>query len=130
MFSLSKPELPTILILGGYGFVGRYTARSLKEKGAEIVVGTRGGRAGQKTDERQISLHEATSEDQWRKALKGIDAVINCVGILRERKGETFMAVHHDGVKALASACAKRDIPLVHMSAPVSYTHLTLPTKA
>lgn len=108
---------PTILLLGGYGFVGRYTARSLQAASANVIIGTRGGRHPQPANERRISLHKATRNTDWRDALNGIDAVINCVGILRERKGETFMAVHHGAVVALASACAERAIPLVHMSA-------------
>ena len=108
---------PTVLILGGYGFVGRYTAAALRAKGAHVVIGTRGGRPANRQSERRVRLHEAIRAADWRKTLDGIDAVINCVGILRERKGETFMAVHHHAVVALASACAERSIPLVHMSA-------------
>jgi NADH dehydrogenase len=110
-------QKPTILILGGYGFVGRYTARSLQEKGANVIIGTRGGRRADHPHERRIRLHHATQTADWVEVLKGVDAVINCVGILRERKGETFMAVHHDGVMALANTCAAQGIPLVHMSA-------------
>lgn len=55
------------------------------------------------------------SEEHWRDIVRQHDAVINCVGILRQRGRETYEAVHHRAVAALAKAC--RDRRLVHVSA-------------
>lgn len=108
----------TVLVLGGYGFVGRYTVKALRGRGVRTLIGTRGlGVVAQKPDERHIVLHQALHADEWYETLRGVDVVINTVGILRERKAESFDAVHHSAVKALAHACRARHISLVHMSA-------------
>lgn len=112
-------KTPTVLVLGGYGFVGRYTVDALERHSATAILGTRGLRnnADCKTKDRQVRLQENLTVNSWNTALSGVDAVINAVGILRERKGETFEAVHHLAVAALATACKQRSIPLVHVSA-------------
>ena len=104
-----------VLVLGGNGFIGRYTTAVLARHGVTTTIGTR--RVKHAETERQIKLHKALSEQAWEETLKEFDAVINTVGILRERKNESFDQVHHLAVGALARACKKRDIPLLHMSA-------------
>lgn len=42
---------------------------------------------------------------QWRDALRGVDAVVNAAGILREAGKQTFEAIHVRGPLALAQAC-------------------------
>ncbi len=108
----------TVLVLGGYGFVGRHTVKALQQHNVTVLTGTR-GRAGQalQPNERRVSLHQALRVNDWQATLKGVDAVINTVGILRERRCESFDAVHHLGASALAQACRALAIPLVHMSA-------------
>jgi NADH dehydrogenase len=49
--------------------------------------------------------------------LAGVDVVVNCVGILRQRGRETYQRVHHLAPAALAEACARLGIRLVHVSA-------------
>jgi NADH dehydrogenase len=46
-----------------------------------------------------------------------MDAVVNCVGILRERWGESYEQIHHLAPAALARACAAGGQRLVHVSA-------------
>lgn len=116
--TISPMQQTTVLVLGGYGFVGRHTVKALKRHGIKVLIGTRGkGRAAANDNERFISLHNAKRAEDWQAALIGVDAVINTVGILRERWGESFDAVHHHGPKALAQACKQRNITLIHMSA-------------
>lgn len=112
---------PAILVLGGYGFIGRYTVAALGRRNARVVIGTRGLKGHKALNklplERRICLHHHLDAGDWTKALAGIDVVINSVGILRERRGETFSAVHHKAVQALSIACARQKIPLIHVSA-------------
>jgi NADH dehydrogenase len=58
--------------------------------------------------------------DDWFPVLKGIDIVVNSVGILRERNlqlnPETYDKVHHLAPAALAKACAQLDVRLIHIS--------------
>jgi NADH dehydrogenase len=66
---------------------------------------------------RETHLERLTAEDAWTFLLRGLDGVINCVGILRERWGETYDRVHHRAPAALARACAASGLRLVHISA-------------
>lgn len=43
--------------------------------------------------------------------------VVNCVGILRQRPGESYDDIHHRAPGALARACAVFNIRLIHTSA-------------
>ncbi len=112
---------PRILVLGGNGFIGRYTVRELLSRRARVVIGTRHVDVATPPPDnlefRQIRFQEMLEPAAWQNALDGIDGVINVVGILRERGEETFERVHHHAPAALASACANRGVPLVHVSA-------------
>jgi len=114
----SPTRQKTVLVLGGYGFVGRHTVRALQRHNVRVLIGTRGkGKSIANDTERFISLHKALRAADWHTVLEGVDAVINTVGILRERRGEGYDAVHNRGPEALAKACRKRNITLIHMSA-------------
>jgi len=110
-----------ILVLGGRGFIGSHVAKHLKLLGANVTIATRDlgalGEADNNFDYQQIVFHELRALDDIKKALKNVDVVVNAVGILRERKGETYDQVHHQSVKMIAGACADLDIRFVHISA-------------
>ena len=109
-------KAPTVLVLGGYGFIGRYTVAALNSYGIKTIIGSRRASTEAMTN-RQIKLHQSICQKAWQPHLEGIDAVINTVGILRERKGESYDKVHHLAVAVLSRECNKRNIPLVHVSA-------------
>lgn len=132
----SRP--PVVLVLGGNGFVGRYTVKELLCHHAQVIIGTRNAKAARgkcladcrlqmrgaihesnprSLEFRQIRIQDLQDPLLWNAKLAGVDVVINAVGILRERGNETFNAVHNTGVGALARACCALDIPLVHVSA-------------
>jgi len=46
----------------------------------------------------------------WLPRLDGIDAVVNCSGILRETDSDTFRAVHEQSPQALFQACVEREV--------------------
>ena len=66
---------------------------------------------------RRIRFEHRLSADAWLSAIEGVDVVVNCVGILRERGHETYERVHHLAPGALAGACACAGLRLVHVSA-------------
>lgn len=113
-----------VLVLGGAGFIGRHAVAALLEQGEAVIVGSRcparvSRRLGRRTEAcelRRVRFEELSSGD-WMPVLDGCDAVVNCVGILRERGRETYAAVHVQALGALASACAIRGLRLVHVSA-------------
>lgn len=126
---------PKVLVLGGGGFIGRHTVAALGRQGCEAIVGTRDPRRrarerttlqappGDRPSEnsaleyREAHLERLLDAADWAGLLDGVDRVINCVGILRERGRETYDRVHHRAVAALAAACAARGLRLIHVSA-------------
>ncbi|HLB15121.1 MAG TPA: NAD-dependent epimerase/dehydratase family protein [Burkholderiales bacterium] len=114
-----------VLVLGGAGFVGRHVAAELLARGRRVVIGTRRpGRAGRRLtatavrcERREVHFERLAAAESWPPLLAGVDVVVNCVGILRERGAETYDSVHHRAPAALASACARSGARLIHVSA-------------
>ena len=117
----STSEGRRILVLGGAGFIGRHVVAALQDRGCEVIVGSRRALRRARADRgrayRQARLECLLHADDWSSVLAGCDAVVNCVGILRERGRETWERVHHRAPAALAAACAARGLRLVHVSA-------------
>lgn len=110
-----------ICIFGGTGFIGRMIVHHLAAQGWRVRVATRhpnsayelkpSGAVGQIT---AIRADLANPE----AAISGCDAVINCIGILYERKHQTFQSLHSDFPEILAKACKKVKIEqFIHISA-------------
>jgi uncharacterized protein YbjT (DUF2867 family) len=114
-----------ILVLGGAGFIGRHVAAALAARGHGVVIGSRRPeRAATRLpptlhgcERRRVRLERLTAPAAWTAPLAGIDTVVNAVGILRERGGETYTRVHHLAPAALAAECARSAIRLIHFSA-------------
>ena len=114
-----------VLVLGGAGFIGRHVVAALEARGHTVVVGSRrqgprhlppGGKP--RREWRVARFEKLTAPDAWAPLLGDIDAVVNCVGILRERGRATFERVHLVAPAALAAACGELNIRrLVHVSA-------------
>jgi uncharacterized protein YbjT (DUF2867 family) len=113
-----------VVIFGGSGFLGRHVAHELARRGWRIRIATRrpdlayytqpSGRVG------QIMPVQANLRyrDSIAPALAHADAVVNLVGILRQRGKQTFDAVQHLGARALAEAAKAAAITnFVHVSA-------------
>ncbi|MCF7221595.1 NAD(P)H-binding protein [Lysobacter sp. TLK-CK17T] len=119
----APPESPRVLVLGGAGFIGRHVVAALRERGIEVSIGSRHPRRRQQRDRaggvryRQVRMERMCDAEDWREPLAQVDAVVNCVGILRPRGRETYDRVHHRAPAALAAASAARGLRLVHVSA-------------
>ena len=111
-------------VLGGSGFIGRYIVQRLAARGDVIPVGCRRaeeakflkplGNVGQ-----IATLNLTIGDEQILPAfLAGNDALVNCVGILRESGSQTFDRVHHTGPGRLARLAREAGIErFVHISA-------------
>jgi uncharacterized protein YbjT (DUF2867 family) len=111
-------------VLGGSGFIGRYIVQRLAARGDVISVGCRRaeeakflqplGNVGQ-----IAALNVTIGDEQILPAfLAGNDAMVNCVGILRESGSQTFDRVHHTGPARLARLAREAGIErFVHISA-------------
>jgi uncharacterized protein YbjT (DUF2867 family)/fatty acid desaturase len=116
----------TVLVLGGAGFLGRHAAAALAGRGHTVVIGTRHpSRTARRLpaglhgcERREAHLERLLSPEAWKPLLRGVGTVVNAVGILRERGAETYERVHHFAPAALAAACARGAIRLIHISCP------------
>lgn len=114
----------TVTVFGGSGFIGRYVVRQLAKDGWVIRVAVRDpkraqflkplGHVGQIVP-MATRLQDA---DSVARAVEGVDAVVNLVGILFESGTQTFEAVHHQGAKRIAEAAKAAGVgQLVQISA-------------
>jgi hypothetical protein len=51
-----------------------------------------------------LDILNALRPDDWRPLLKGIDAVVNCVGVLQDSTLDSTQAAHASGPAALFAA--------------------------
>ena len=110
-----------VLVLGGTGFLGRHAVAALSTVNAEIVIGSRNparsANAYPFAEIRAVRFENMLQTGDWAVLLRDVDVVINCVGILRQRLGESYDDVHHLAPAALAKACARLNIRFIHTSA-------------
>ena len=106
-----------ILVLGGSGFIGRHAVQALRARGHAVAIGTRRPAAPHPCPAREAHFEALLEPRAWDALLEDVQAVVNCVGILRERRRETYERVHHLAAGALARACARGGIRLIHVSA-------------
>lgn len=114
----------TATVFGGTGFVGRYVVAALAKAGATVRVVTRhqqsayflrtNGVVGQIVP---VSSTYRTKEEIDRD-VQGSDVVVNCTGILFEKRKNQFHRVHADIPQWIAEACARHSVKrFVHISA-------------
>lgn len=119
--SVHPDARPLVLVLGGTGFIGRHVASALRAQGCRVAIGSRAPRRHRRNhladDWREVRMECLLHAGDWPALLEGCDAVVNCVGILRPRGGETYDRVHHRAPAALAAACGACGLRLVHVSA-------------
>ncbi len=113
-----------VTVFGGTGFVGRYVAMQLAAAGAQVKIVTRHkasayflrlyGNPGQIV---AVSA-QYQSLGEIEDLVRGSDAVVNCLGILRESgRRANFSHVHTDMPLWIAKACVKTGVQqFVHIS--------------
>lgn len=111
-----------VLVTGATGLIGSALLARLRQEGHEVVGVARNPRGRQTAlaADRWIALDfaQATRPEDWLPHLAGIDAVVNCAGLLQDAADNALQAVHVDGVAALAEACARAGVRrLIHISA-------------
>lgn len=98
-----------VLVCGSNGFIGCHIATALERGGHEVVRTASPRRA---PDRRTIQVDFAHDIDPatWRERLRGIDAVVNAVGVLRDSRRRPMQRVHADVPAALFAACAQSGV--------------------
>lgn len=119
-----RPEtvhINRVLVLGGTGFIGRHAAAALHASGAQVAIGSRHParheRAYAYATLREVRFEHLLQPEAWESLLEGVDVVVNCVGILRQRPNESYDHVHYRAPAALAVACARANVRFIHTSA-------------
>jgi NADH dehydrogenase len=110
-----------VCVLGGSGFVGRHIVHLLSERGCDVRVPTRSYEGARHlTVLPTVTLAEANvhDPDQLVRQFAGMDAVINLVGILHERRPGDFQKAHVELPRKVVAACRASGVKrLLHMSA-------------
>ncbi|MDX1574943.1 MAG: complex I NDUFA9 subunit family protein [Kiloniellales bacterium] len=104
-------------VFGGTGFLGRAVVKRLDAEGAQVRVAARRPPVG--TLPAGVEAVEADLRDaaSVARAAADRDWVVNAVALYRERRGETFQAVHVEGARRVAEAAASGGAEaLVHIS--------------
>jgi uncharacterized protein YbjT (DUF2867 family) len=104
-----------ILVVGGTGLIGSAVVGRLVSIGHRVTVASR--RKANHPDHVSVDLAQVDAAD-WRPLLSGIDAVVNCAGVLQDGPGISTRKVHHTGIDSLFEACEAAKVRrLVHFSA-------------
>jgi len=93
-----------IFITGASGFIGRRLTQAFVKLGHTVHAAGR-AHVPATTYVAADFTHDFDASD-WEARLRGVDVVINTVGILRESATHTFEAVHTRAPQALFRACA------------------------
>ena len=117
-------EKKTITVFGGTGFIGRNLIGKIAKKGFKIVVPTRNpylhGYLKPMGDPGQIEVLKFNPFDfsNLDEFIKSSEIVINCIGVLYEKKNQKFDHVHHLFPKFLSSILDKEITKkFIHISA-------------
>lgn len=90
-----------ILLAGASGFIGRNIATALANAGHQVMGVSRS---------QGIDFRDMQTAADWLPHLDGIDAVINCVGIIGESGAQRFEPLHSLAPSALFRACARAGV--------------------
>lgn len=108
-----------VLVLGATGLIGSAVAARLASRGDRVTAVSRSGRdlGLIPVKSARVDLAKATQAD-WRPHLEGIDAVVNCAGVLQDSPADSTAAVHGSGIAALYAACESAGVrKIIHLSA-------------
>jgi uncharacterized protein YbjT (DUF2867 family) len=106
-----------IAVIGGTGLIGSAIAAHLSSRGHSVVSMSRSGDQSGPAVQR-VDISAATSAAYWVPYLDGIEAVVNCAGVLQDSPGDSTSMVHHHGIANLFAACEQLQIRrVIHFSA-------------
>ncbi|SIP86279.1 Uncharacterized conserved protein YbjT, contains NAD(P)-binding and DUF2867 domains [Paracoccus thiocyanatus] len=113
--------MTTVMVTGATGLIGQSVCARLAAQGHRVIGVSRSARRtgfGAVSDWLRVDFAQATDPQVWLPHLRGIDAVVNCVGVLQDNPREDTGTAHATGAEALFRACAMAGVGrVVHFSA-------------
>jgi uncharacterized protein YbjT (DUF2867 family) len=111
---------PTVFVIGATGLIGSAIVARLSAEGFDVIALVRKPEGPRPHASRTIvlDLKDAQSPADWVPRLQGVDAVINCAGVLQSGGRDSTRVVHERAPLALFEACEQIGLKkLVHFSA-------------
>ncbi|MDA8585437.1 SDR family oxidoreductase [Rhodobacteraceae bacterium] len=109
-----------LVVLGAYGLIGAAVTRRLLDAGHQVTGVGRSVKAAEQVNLpitwQIFDIGTATTED-WRRALKDADVVVNAAGALQDSARDNLTAIHETAPKRIADAVVGTDTRIVQISA-------------
>lgn len=100
-----------ILVLGGYGLIGREVMLALAQAGFETVGLGRNAKLGARLVPRAAwigaDISKLTAPEDWLPHLAGVNAIVNAAGALQDGPRDRLAAVHDEAIRACVAAAEK-----------------------
>lgn len=97
-----------ILITGATGLIGSHALRALRAAGCGVIGASRRRPPEERAEDWiEMDFGAMTDERDWLPLLAGVDAVVNCVGVIREARDGDFDRLHRAAPVALFAACER-----------------------
>ncbi|HEV2677771.1 MAG TPA: SDR family oxidoreductase [Aliidongia sp.] len=113
-----------VLLTGANGFIGRYIMAALMSAGHHVVPAVRRpaeiDRLLPAPAAIRVDMNRDVRPEDWQPRLAGIDAVVNCAGVLQGRPGQSIGAIHEEAPKALFEACRRAEVRRVIQISAIS----------
>ncbi len=113
-----------ILLTGANGFIGSHLLAGLQARGHQVVAAVRDPEALRgrfpKTAAIACDFNRDVRPEAWLPRLAGIDAVVNCAGVLHGGRGQVMSRIHADAPIALFDACVAAGVRKVIQISAVS----------
>jgi uncharacterized protein YbjT (DUF2867 family) len=111
-----------VLVIGATGLIGSAVIARFHEAGHEVVAVARhlSDVARRLAASHYVSLDiaKATQPENWIPHLSGVNAVVNCAGVLQDSTRDSTAGVHVHGMSALFAACERVGVRrVIHLSA-------------
>jgi uncharacterized protein YbjT (DUF2867 family) len=104
-----------VLLTGATGLIGSAVLARLQKEGHEVVAVARELGA---TRWLALDMAKAARAEDWVAHLAGIDAAVNCAGVLQDGPRDSTAGVHVAGAAALFAACEQAGVRrVIHVSA-------------
>jgi uncharacterized protein YbjT (DUF2867 family) len=103
-----------VFVTGASGLIGAAVVARLVASGHRVVgVARHTARPARSIPAAQwiaIDIARAARPEDWQPCLAGVDAVVNCAGVLQDGPRDSTRGVHVDGIGVLFAACERAGV--------------------